>query len=193
MKVNIYDFDKTIYDGDSSIDFYIFCIKRQKLLAFTIFRFLIFLILYKFKLKNKKQLKEEYFFFLKYLKNKEKVINDFFENNQKKIKKFYIAKNHSNDIIISASPVFLIEKFAKYLKVKDFIASEVDINTGKFISENCKGINKVKYLYKKYPQISVDEVYSDSLSDIPLMKIANNAYLVKKNHIIKYEPNKNGK
>jgi len=84
MKVNIYDFDKTIYDGDSSIDFYIFCIKRQKLLAFTIFRFLIFLILYKFKLKNKKQLKEEYFFFLKYLKNKEKLINDFFENNQKK-------------------------------------------------------------------------------------------------------------
>mgnify|MGYP006981942174 CR=1 FL=1 len=25
MKINLYDFDKTIYDGDSSIDFYLFC------------------------------------------------------------------------------------------------------------------------------------------------------------------------
>lgn len=27
--MNVYDFDNTIYDGDSSIDFYIFCLKRH--------------------------------------------------------------------------------------------------------------------------------------------------------------------
>ena len=26
MKVNIYDFDGTIYDGDSTLDFYMFCL-----------------------------------------------------------------------------------------------------------------------------------------------------------------------
>lgn len=27
--MNVYDFDKTIYAGDSTIDFYLFCLKRQ--------------------------------------------------------------------------------------------------------------------------------------------------------------------
>ena len=29
MQVNLYDFDKTIYDGDSTIDFYLFCLKKK--------------------------------------------------------------------------------------------------------------------------------------------------------------------
>ena len=28
--INVYDFDKTIYDGDSSIDFYKYCLKNNK-------------------------------------------------------------------------------------------------------------------------------------------------------------------
>lgn len=28
--MNVYDFDKTIYDGDSTADFYIFSLKRHK-------------------------------------------------------------------------------------------------------------------------------------------------------------------
>ena len=28
--MNAYDFDKTIYDGDSTADFYIFCLKKHK-------------------------------------------------------------------------------------------------------------------------------------------------------------------
>ena len=32
--MNVYDFDGTIYDGDSSIDFYLFCIKRKPSILF---------------------------------------------------------------------------------------------------------------------------------------------------------------
>ena len=28
--INSYDFDKTIYDCDSSVDFYLYCLKRNK-------------------------------------------------------------------------------------------------------------------------------------------------------------------
>ena len=28
--MNVYDFDKTIYYGDSTADFYLFCLKRHK-------------------------------------------------------------------------------------------------------------------------------------------------------------------
>ena len=34
--MNIYDFDKTIYDGDSSIDFLLFEIKRNKKVFLTL-------------------------------------------------------------------------------------------------------------------------------------------------------------
>ena len=28
--MNVYDFDKTIYDGDSTVDFYLFSLRRHK-------------------------------------------------------------------------------------------------------------------------------------------------------------------
>ena len=34
MKVNIYDFDKTIYDGDSGYDFYKYMLRRRPFLVF---------------------------------------------------------------------------------------------------------------------------------------------------------------
>ena len=30
--MNVYDFDGTIYDGDSSVDFFRFCLKKYKIL-----------------------------------------------------------------------------------------------------------------------------------------------------------------
>lgn len=185
--MNIYDFDKTIYDGDSSIDFYKFCVKKNKILLLNSFKVLFYYFLYFFKIKNKNDVKEVFFSFLGKVNNIDEVVNIFFEKHKYKIKDFYLSKNHSKDIIISASPEFLLKPFTSYLKVKDLIASDVDISTGKFKRDNCKGKNKVKYLKEKYPEIVVNEVYSDSLSDIPLMEISKKAYIVKGNKIKKYK------
>lgn len=29
-EVNLYDFDNTIYDGESTVDFFLFCLKKKK-------------------------------------------------------------------------------------------------------------------------------------------------------------------
>ena len=50
--MNIYDFDKTIYDGDSSIDFYKFCVKKNKLLILNSFKVLFYYFLYIFIMIN---------------------------------------------------------------------------------------------------------------------------------------------
>ena len=184
MKVNVYDFDYTIYDGDSSLDFYIFCMKKNKVLFFNLFKFLLYYFLFFLKLKSKEQVKEVFFFFLIKV-DCESFVDEFFEKNKFKIKKFYLDKDHSNDIIISASPYFLLKRFADYLGVKDLIASDVDCNTGKFIGSNCKGSVKVKLLLEKYP--SVENFYTDSLSDLPLIKISKNSFIVKKEEIKKYD------
>ena len=181
----VYDFDKTIYDGDSSLDFYLFCIKIKKSIIFNIIKVFFAYILYFFKIKNKTYVKEVFFSFVKNFEDIDKVVNDFFFVNRKKIKRFYLEKNHDKDIIISASPYFLLKPISLDLKVKDLIASDVSKKTGKFKSQNCKGIKKVEYLKEKYKNIEVLEVYTDSYSDQPLIDIARKAYIVDKDKITK--------
>ena len=58
-EVNIYDFDGTIYDGDSSIDFYLFCLKRNfKILLCLPLQFFSF-ILFKLGIIDRKEFKEK--------------------------------------------------------------------------------------------------------------------------------------
>ena len=76
MKCNIYDFDKTIYDGDSSLDFYLFCVKRKKYLIFNIVKVIGAYFLYFLKIKNKTYVKEVFFSFLKAFKDIDKVKKD---------------------------------------------------------------------------------------------------------------------
>ncbi len=183
MKINVYDFDGTIYDGDSSKDFYKFCLSKKKKCLLILPKFTVNYFLYFIKLKSKTKVKESYFSFLKYFDNTDKLLDEFWEEYDKKIKKFYLEKNHKNDVIVSASPTFLLEKICKKLKVKDLIASEVDVKTGKFIGVNCKGKEKINRLNKKYKEFEIMETYTDSESDRPLIDLAQKAYMVKKNEI----------
>lgn len=183
MNINLYDFDKTIYDGDSSLDFYKFCFKKKKSIAKYWLKQATYLILYFLHLKNKKQVKEVFFIFLKDFNDIDNIIKEFWDNNFYKIKKWYINKNHDNDIIISASPEFLLKIPCKRLKIYDLIATQVDIKSGKFLSENCYGKEKVNRLLLKYSEAIVNEAYSDSLSDMPIIMLSKRGYLVNKNKI----------
>ena len=183
MNVKIYDFDKTIYDGDSSIDFFIFCLKKKFIIIMYLPKFLIYVLLYKLKIKTKEMMKEQYFSFLKSFSNIDSIIEEFWELNKRKIKRFYLEKKHDNDIIISASPMFLLAPICKELDVMDLIATNVDKKTGKFKSKNCYGNEKVNRFISKYPNTNVIEVYSDSLSDLPLFNISKKKFLVKGDNI----------
>ena len=58
--MNVYDFDKTIYYGDSTADFYLFCLKRhKKILTLAPSLLGAFLKFYVFKKVQKLILKEK--------------------------------------------------------------------------------------------------------------------------------------
>ena len=64
--INGYDFDKTIYDGDSTLDFYLYCLKHQfSLIRFLPIQFYGFLV-YKLKIKRKEYFKEKFYTILRY-------------------------------------------------------------------------------------------------------------------------------
>jgi HAD superfamily phosphoserine phosphatase-like hydrolase len=186
MKYKLYDFDGTIYDGDSSVDFFKFCLKKDKRMFKMIIPMLMKIIMYKTKNITLTEAKEYIFSYLKFFSNGEELVKEFWISHKSKIKEFYLRKDHSKDIIISASPIFLLKPICDELKVKDLIASDVNIKNGHFNKENNKGIAKVKEFYKRYPDGIIMEMYSDSMADKPLLDIAKNSFMVKKNKIIDY-------
>ena len=183
--INIYDFDKTIYDGDSSIDFFKYCIKINKKCLRILPKLALAIILYLLKIKEKEYLKSVFFSFIKYFSNLDKVVADFWNEHNSKIKDFYLKGRFKTDIIISASPEFLLKPVAKKYNF-ELIATKVDINSGKLIGKNCYGKEKVNRLLEEKRIKKINKFYSDSLNDTPLSKLANVAYLVKKEEIIKW-------
>lgn len=184
--MNVYDFDNTIYKGDSTTDFFLFSLKRHP----SIIRLLpsIFggvIKFYIFKKGTKTQFKQKIMYFVKYI-DYDKDIKDFWANKMKNIKDFYKKQQKSDDVIISASPYFVIEPACKSLGIKHYICSPVDVNSGEYQGENCHGKEKVRKFYEKFPQGEIHNFYSDSYSDTPLAGIAENAYMIKGNKISKW-------
>ena len=181
--MNVYDFDKTIYDGDSTADFYLFSLKRHKKII-TLFPSLAaaFIKFYIFKKGNKTEFKETMYRFLNFC-DTENDVKIFWDKHKHKIKEFYIENQKEDDVIISASPVFLLTPICKSLNIKYLMASEVDSKTGKYSGINCHGKEKVRRFYEMFPNGEIDEFYSDSYSDTPLAEISSKAIMVKKDKL----------
>ncbi len=175
--VNIYDFDHTIYDGDASLDFIIYCLKNNPRLWKYLPLMFYTLALYVIGIAARKRLKESAFSFLKDIKDIDTEVAAFWDAHRRKIKKFYIDLRADNDIIVSASPEFLLEPIVSSLGAK-LIATKMNKASGVIIGENCRGVEKVSRLNERYPELVVASVYSDSLSDAPLIELGKKGYMV---------------
>lgn len=180
--MNVYDFDGTIYNGDSTRDFVFYLIKKYPRVIRYMPAFVFAAMKYRFGIISKTKMKETLYRFLNSFDDGEidKIVNDFWDSHKKNIYDWYYKKKKSSDVIISASPRFLLRHICDELNVK-LICSEVDKKNGDYIGLNCFGEEKVSRFYKEYPGATIDEFYSDSKSDMPLAKLAKKAYLVKRN------------
>lgn len=176
--LNVYDFDNTIYNGDSSVDFWLYCMKKNPYIVIILPYQVIMAFLYKCKLIDKIRFKEAFFCFLKKLPKTEEIVISFWDCKEKNIKSWYRKQQKADDLIISASPYFLLKDICKRIGVKNLIATDVDIKTGKFQSANCYGEEKVKRFYNSYPNEKIEEFYSDSKSDEYMALISERAFLV---------------
>lgn len=185
-ELNVFDFDKTIYDGDSSINFYLYELKRKP----SLIRYLPIQlwggIIYKLKIKPKEYFKEKYFSFLKGIKDIDKEVKEFWNKEIKKIKT-NIIENKDNIVVISASPEFLLKNICKKINVKKLIATNVDKKTGRFKGKNCYGQEKVERLNKEFDEYVIKEFFSDSKSDKYLAKISQKSFIVKKDKISEWK------
>ena len=143
MNIDVYDFDKTIYNGDSTIDFYLYCIKKNLLLLRYFPIQLLYYIKYKLKLVNKEKFKEKFFIFLNGINNIDDYIIEFWKKNKNKVRYEIIKQNENKKYIISASPEFLLQSMVIQMNNFELIATKVNKKSGRFESKNCYGEEKV--------------------------------------------------
>ena len=121
--------------------------------------------------------REKLFAFLQDLQDVDAVVESFWESHWDGIGSWYLAQKKDDDVIISASPEFLLMPAAKRLGVR-LIGTPMDKHSGKINGKNCHDSEKVRRFYEKYPGAHTENFYSDSLSDTPMALIADKAWLV---------------
>lgn len=184
--MNVFDFDETIYRGDSTRDFVIFCMKRHpKALLYVPYIGYVSLRYYLFHIGTKTQFKEKMYRFLKAC-DTEKDVDVFWQKNLYKIKEYYKKIHQEDDLIISASPEFLLKPLEALLHIK-VMASRVSPVDGKTDGENCYHAEKVTRFKAIYPDTKIDTFYSDSYSDEPLALLAEKAFIVDGKKLIAWD------
>lgn len=185
MNFYVYDFDGTIYDGDSTVDFLKYLMNKKKKLLLHIPKMGYYFLKYKLNKITKEETKQCFYEVFKNFDDIEKEVEEFWKIHEKNIKRFFKNKeSHKNDIIASASPEFLLKPIADKYKIKWLFASPVDKKNGEYKGLNCHGEEKVRLIYEKYPKCIIEEMYTDdSKADGPLLREAKIGYIVKKDKI----------
>lgn len=194
IRLTVYDFDKTIYKGETSTNFYIYLIKKNPLFLLFFPLQAIFIFLYCIKLIKLENLKENFFIFLNFISQKklEFYVEEFWKKEKSKINEWFyeefnkLKKEGDFMVCISASPDFLLEDFIKKLGFDLVITSKFlrkdDKVIPKLIGKNCKKDEKVKRLNNWADEnnfnYQIRNFYSDSLSDKPLYDLAEKKFLV---------------
>ena len=173
--MNVYDFDDTIFRGDSTRAFWAYCLKRAPGLARFLPRQCAAAVRYALGRTAKEAFKEAFFSFLQGVPDADAWAEDFWRTHERRFRPWYLAQKQPDDLVVSASPEFLLAPACRRLGIRPPIASRVDARTGRYTGLNCKGAEKVSRFREQYPDAEIGQFYSDSRSDAPLAHLARRA------------------
>lgn len=184
--MNVFDFDNTIYDGESSFDFFKFCMKKKPSLARYMPRTMAMLMKYKTGMVGKQEVMEFCAMMLKVLAanigDLDRSLEGFWKKNSGKLKPVILGMLTPSDAVISASPSFLFNGIKDRLNGARLITTEINLDTME-IENLCYGENKVKEYKKHFGDEPPVNYYTDNMNDMPMIKLAQKAWLVKGNEI----------
>jgi len=174
MTADLYDFDGTVFDGESGTEFFLFCLKRHPKLIKYLLRQTIAALKYFFEKEKKLDVfKTEFYSFLSAI-DAQKESELFWEKNAHRMNPWFRPKESDVPVVIcSASPLFQIKPICDRLGVSLVIATDLDEKTGKMRDINCKGEGKLEYIKKYAPDYTFRDVYTDSIEhDAPILSLA---------------------
>lgn len=137
--MRVFDFDGTIYDGESLFDLYLYSARHDP----KVFRYIAPVLRYAVKYKLGRATLEQMEYgvgkmtegYLTELSRSERVasveqlVDDFWDRNYSRIKPWY--QPESDDVILTASFGLTVGEACRRLGVRNLVASEVDVETMK--------------------------------------------------------------
>ena len=182
MLIDVYDFDGTIYDGDSTADFVLFCLPRPPELIGGLPRIALAALRLAVKSYNLTQFKTVLFGEMSKRFSLEKEAEAFWlsEKTRAKLGEWFQKTPRDLPIVIaSASPEFELKHAAKILGVETLIGTQCDMVTGALTGKNCKGAQKIERIREVFGEYEVRAMYTDDAkADGPLLAIAKEQYIV---------------
>ena len=124
-------------------------------------------------------MKQVFFAFVKKIPDIDGEVKRFWDKKENKIYAWYLEQRREDDVIISASPEFLLGDICSRLGLPTPIASRVDKKSGAFDGKNCHDTEKVARFRELYGDAKVAKFYSDSRSDTPMAQIADEAFFIR--------------
>ena len=185
--MRVFDFDGTIYDGESLFDLYLYSARHDP----KVFRFIAPVLRYAVKYKLGRatleqmeygvgRMAEAYLTELnrsRRVASVEQLVNDFWDRNYPRIKPWY--QPEPDDVILTASFDLTVGEACRRLGVRNLVASKVDLETMRvtYLNFNTNKARRFRELYG--PDAVVDEFYTDSKFDQPMIDMARRAFMVK--------------
>ena len=190
--MNVYDFDKTIYSHDCSVDFYFYEIKKHPGLLRYLPIQLVGFAGYFLRLHDKTRMKDCFYRYLRGIKDIDKEVEEFWDSHIHLMHRWYFEKQREDDLVISASASFMVEPACQRLGIKYVLASEVDQYEGRVKGRNCHGKEKVVRFHQAgYKDSDVEQFYSDSYSDQPMADLAKESFIVKGEQLLSWQRGNN--
>lgn len=189
MKVDIYDFDKTLVPFDSGSLFMGYCLIHYPWTVITLPLQAVGGLLALLGIIDFTAYKKICFCFVALIPL-DKAVNGFWQKHEKQLHKWFFEKER-HSVVISASPDFLLNAIKDKFKIDTLICTRHNKKTGAIIGRNCRDEEKVKRFYELFDEneTEVCDVYSDSLNhDRPIFSLAKkNCYHIVKGKKIKFK------
>ena len=188
-KLAVFDFDGTLYKGDTTKEFCWFYYRKNPFTAYYFMIQLVFWMQYQLGLLSTTQFKSK---FIQFLNNNNAAQIDvlaslFWSKKKERVRGHLIdeitrlKKEGVHIVVVSASPELFIKTFCLSLGVDTVIGSELNVlNNNYRLPINCRGAEKINRLRRAFPDFEIVTAYSDNIDDDGLLKIAENGYWVDK-------------
>ena len=189
MLIDVYDFDGTIYDGDSTADFVLFCLRRHPDMVKSLPAIAGAALSLAMKKSSLTQFKSALFGQMVRRMDLEAEADAFWKDMKTRAKLgpwFFDTPRDLPIVIASASPEFELRHAAKILGVETLIGTQCDTKTGQLIGLNCKGAQKIDRIREVMGDFEVRAMYTDDAkADGPLLAIAGEHYIVTRGKVEK--------
>lgn len=186
--MKVFDFDNTLYRGESSVDFALFMIRYNPRIILWLPKIFWNLLKYKLCLIRQKNIEAQIDRFLQSClpdpDTVHRLVREFWKHHRHRLNAGLLRIIRKDDAIITTGPSFLLYPIQKQLGTSNLLCSEVDLS-GKRVMHLNFGSRKVQRYRAKFGSAALHVFYTDSYNDRALMDIAESVYLVRKSSVMR--------